>query len=203
MASPIYNGAVNVVLSGGPVSAMLRNQNKWCPRCANVLKHTIEDCKRLAEERGGECLSTEYKNGRSHMEWQCGEGHHPWKATFHQIKSQGTWCPYCVNKQEQMVRKTIEDVTGLDFLISYPKWLNGLQLDGYCEEEKIAFEYQGGQHYEFIQRFHKTEENFHKLQERDKRKAKLCRENNVKLIIVPFSIKDVDLWDFIWERVGV
>ena len=48
---------------------------KWCPYCSGQIQHTIEDCKELAKNRGGFCLSTEYKNNRQPLLWKCREGH--------------------------------------------------------------------------------------------------------------------------------
>ena len=56
-------------------------------------KLTIESISHLAKERGGELLSSEYKNGRSQLLWKCSQGHE-WKALIQNIK-RGHWCPYC------------------------------------------------------------------------------------------------------------
>src|SRR5579884_2904756 len=36
-----------------------------------------------------------------------------------------------------------------------------LELDCYCEELKLAVEFQGKQHYEYVQFFHKNKENYY------------------------------------------
>jgi hypothetical protein len=55
---------------------------------------------RIAKERGGACLSTSYKNGRTPLLWVCKHGHH-WKASPGKVKSgtrrKGTWCRECYN----------------------------------------------------------------------------------------------------------
>lgn len=49
-----------------------------------------------AKEKGGECLSTEYKNAREKMEWTCSNPEHSsWTATYQNVVLQGTWCPHC------------------------------------------------------------------------------------------------------------
>ena len=60
----------------------------------------------LARDRGGNCISSEYKNAHNYLTWECGLGHH-WEARPHDIKH-GTWCPYCAGK-----RKTIKDMNDL------------------------------------------------------------------------------------------
>ncbi|MBI5061400.1 MAG: hypothetical protein HZB67_03725, partial [Candidatus Aenigmarchaeota archaeon] len=43
---------------------------KWCPFCAGRPPVTIEDIKRLAESKGGKCLSTKYTNMHTSLLWQ-------------------------------------------------------------------------------------------------------------------------------------
>jgi len=79
-------------------------RGSWCRKCAGMEKKTIEEMQYLAVQRGGKCLSTEYKNGRTHLDWECASGHQ-WKTTPENIQ-RGTWCPQCAGKQ----RKTLEDM---------------------------------------------------------------------------------------------
>ena len=65
----------------------------WCPICARNVRLTIEKMHKLAEKKGGKCLSTEYVNTRTKLKWQCKEGH-VWEARPDNIK-RGTWCPIC------------------------------------------------------------------------------------------------------------
>jgi hypothetical protein len=83
-----------------------------------------------------------------------------------------------------------------------PNWLenktgHNLELDFFCEELKLAFEYNGQQHYEFMEFFHKTEENFEKQLEHDELKLKLCTKENVKLIIVPYTITLEKMYSYV------
>ncbi len=67
---------------------------KWCPHCAKVVRLNIELMQKIAEERGGKCLSREYINATTKLEWQCARGH-IWKAKPDKVKNQGTWCREC------------------------------------------------------------------------------------------------------------
>lgn len=58
--------------------------------------HTIEDCHIWAKKRGGECLSTGFKNVMEPLLWRCAKGHEFWKD-FHHIKQHGNWCFKCSN----------------------------------------------------------------------------------------------------------
>lgn len=66
-------------------------------------KYTIEDCIKLAKERGGECLSDKYVNMRINMLWKCSYGHE-WPATFGSIKSNKTWCKICYHNSRRKYR---------------------------------------------------------------------------------------------------
>jgi hypothetical protein len=68
-------------------------RGKWCPICAGRTRLTLEEFKKIAEERGGRCISTEYVNNWTALVWECSEGHQ-WKAIPNSIK-RGTWCRVC------------------------------------------------------------------------------------------------------------
>lgn len=64
----------------------------WCPDC-NLNKKTIDDMRQVAQQRGGKCLSVEYKNNRQKLEWECEYGH-KWFVDYNTIQ-RGCWCPEC------------------------------------------------------------------------------------------------------------
>ena len=61
------------------------------------------------------------------------------------------------------------------------QWLGKQSLDVYVPSLKVAFEYQGLQHFKPIDHFG-GEAKFKELQERDARKLQLCKKNKVKVI---------------------
>ncbi|MEO7873850.1 MAG: hypothetical protein ABIT08_14775 [Bacteroidia bacterium] len=66
----------------------------WCPTCGIVKRrNTIEEMQMLAKEHNGNCLSTSYINGHTHLKWQCEEGH-TWE-TNPAVIANGGWCPEC------------------------------------------------------------------------------------------------------------
>jgi hypothetical protein len=68
-----------------------------------------------------------------------------------------------------------------------PDFLDGLTLDVYVPESKLAIEYQGFQHFEPAEHLG-GEKHFRQTLRRDQRKKKLCRENG--LTLVEFDISD-------------
>ncbi len=72
-------------------------QGQWCPRCVGKMpaKEALELVKTLANQKGGICLSDEYKSS-VRLLFRCADGHE-WRATIYSIRN-GTWCPKCANK---------------------------------------------------------------------------------------------------------
>jgi hypothetical protein len=85
-------------------------QGQWCRTCSGSLKLTIEEMRSIAEARGGKCLSSEYKDNKTKLKWQCSKGH-KWEAIPNNVKSKGHWCPVCskvLSKAKSMVSVPFE-----------------------------------------------------------------------------------------------
>ncbi|TLX80284.1 hypothetical protein FAS41_05180 [Pseudomonas nicosulfuronedens] len=66
----------------------------WCKACLTQSQRlTLEDARRIAAERGGQCLSAEYIRCQEKLHWLCHRGH-SWHSAFSNIRS-GRWCPTC------------------------------------------------------------------------------------------------------------
>jgi len=72
---------------------MTINKGSWCPTCAGRPSLTIEDMRKLADEKGGKCLSLNYRNNKIKLMWECANGH-VWEEAPHDIK-RGRWCQQC------------------------------------------------------------------------------------------------------------
>ena len=166
------------------------NKWSWCPHCAGKAKHTIEYYREFARtKRNGECLSEKYEGCVVKLLWRC-EQKHEWMATPFSVANNWTWCPQCaIGRTERLCRTIIEDMTGLKFPKKRPWFMEKLELDGYNEQNNIAFEYNGRQHYMYIPSyFHrKGMYVFEDQQKRDIRKRELCKENSIALLIIPYT----------------
>ena len=190
----------------------------WCPKCAiEKRSFSYEDLHALAKRRGLEETGIEgklitnkekFKNskwqgiGPSKIKliWWCGKKkHEPWEAITNSI-SRGTWCPYCSQgKYEQICRWYFEQIFKRKFpRTSLYKVINvndrKMHLDGIAEVNiqgkviKLAFEFNGYQHYIWPNIFHKTYEEFIKQKYRDGLKRNLCNENGIILIEFPYNV---------------
>ena len=102
------------------------------------------------------------------------------------------------SKGEAECRQVAEKYTGLPFPKKRPDFLrneitggHNLELDCFNEDLKIAIEYNGEQHYNYIPYFHKTKDNFYNVKYRDDMKKRLCAENGIRLIVVPYTVNDI------------
>ncbi len=69
---------------------------------------------------------------------------------------------------------------------AFPSWVEGLELDIFLPESRIAFEYQGQQHYKPVRAWG-GQAAFEALRERDRRKYEICRREGVRLVYVSYS----------------
>ena len=64
-----------------------------------------------------------------------------------------------------------------------------LKLDIYCPKYKIAAEYHGRQHFYYTGRFFNSKEDFEEAVERDEKKATLCQEQGIALLVFRYNDK--------------
>lgn len=178
--------------------------NTWCPKCA-IEKRSLnsrlklEHLKEIAASRGGKCNAIVYKNVAEKIEWECEVGH-KWKAKSASVvgskNNLGSWCPYCNSRgrHEELCRVLFSHIFKVDFPKVRPEWLRGnhgssLELDGYSEKLKIAFEYHGPHHFKNIPYYYELNgrlaSRLEKQKQRDQLKRRLCKNNGVTLIEIP------------------
>jgi hypothetical protein len=164
----------------------------WCPYCAGKAKPNIIELQQFASSKQGKLISTKYINNNTKLLWECSEGHQ-WKACWHNIKNAGQWCPECASfKTEYKCKELLEQKFRFGFKKTrfyYDKNNKHkfFEFDGYNAENKVAFEYQGIQHYVYPNFFHKTLEIHENAKQRDLDKINYVKENNIKLIIIPYT----------------
>jgi len=100
----------------------------------------------------------------------------------------GHGCPKCNQSHLEEQIANLLNKNEIEFKQSFrAPWLGLQHLDFYLPEYNVAIECQGEQHYEPCSfngdnREEVLNENFERQKERDERKARLCAENNVRLI---------------------
>jgi hypothetical protein len=107
---------------------------------------------------------------------------------------------YC--KSEEKCRGIFRDLTGFEFTKVRPAFLKyytgkNLEIDGFNPLLNIGFEYNGIQHYRYTPYFHKSIEDLYEQQRHDQFKRDVCKKLGIKLITIPYTVKDKDLRNFI------
>ena len=184
----------------------LQNLNQGCPECNHQsYAHTHEFIEK-EYKKNNIILLTQYINGSTKNKLRCIECNHIWASMYITLRK-NAGCPECNSqggKQELLWKGKLEEFFGCEFikvrcsgennipLIRFPKTNYPAELDGYNDELKIAFEYQGIQHYEEGEKipFH-TKETILETQKRDVYKVQRCEELGIKLIIIPYYTKDI------------
>tara|TARA_R110002072_G_scaffold302304_1_gene484656 strand:+ start:169 stop:4098 length:3930 start_codon:yes stop_codon:yes gene_type:complete len=99
---------------------------------------------------------------------------------------------------ERNTANVLEALLGLpplSFTKQRPSWLKNaegsvLELDGYCKDARVAFEFQDPYHYEAAHPFHRlTPGGFAKRVADDQAKVVACATRGVRLVVVPHSEK--------------
>lgn len=171
------------------------NKGHWCSKCANLASRskTLEFLKNLALNLGGQSLCDEDPPSMvKPYKWICKKGHE-FTMTPTLIRK-GRWCPKCRFKRENQIREIAESLTGEKFPQKGPKWLTNpktkgrLRFDAYCEKLQLAIEYNG--------EFHYREPPYRgaslkSIKERDRIKKKLAKKHGVRLIVVPYTVKNL------------
>jgi len=184
-----------------PLSSVIRN-NSWCSICSGNAPRNLQVLIDIAKSRGGKVLSTEYVNVDATYDFECSLGH-KFSNAFKHVEKRGQWCPTCNkgSKSEEICRTTFEQLFGYPFPKYRPVWLqnnrgNRMEIDGYCKELRIGFEYQGRQHFD-LELFGN---DLKKRRADDKLKKKLCSENDLKLFIITHKMKYQDFPKYIQKQ---
>lgn len=112
------------------------------------------------------------------------------------------------SKGEIECRRVLEKIFNKHFNKARPNFLNNpvtggnfnLELDCFNEELKIAVEYNGIQHYKYVPYFHKNNEAFLNQKYRDDMKRRICKDENIILIEVPYTVKLENIERFIKDE---
>jgi len=169
-----------------------------CDLCAKeasltvLSKQTLKEIRNFVVKLNGRCNSKTYINNEAKLDFECKIGH-KFQKSWSAVKNSLRWCPKCSPNKligETLSRLILEHLLEMKFPSAYIKEMEGLQLDGYNSKNRIAFEYQGYQHYTENSHFHTNEKQYKAQIERDNYKKKLCKKNEITLIEI-FEFKTI------------
>jgi hypothetical protein len=181
----------------------------WCAVCAgNANPDGIEKARETATLCGGVCLSDTYTGSKELMSWRCSRGHE-WEARYESVVNSGTWCAICSEGvKERLCRVALKQLFGVEFKRVRPQWLKNpktgfaLELDGYNADLKLAFEYQGSQHYELVDAFKMTVDTLEQSKHRDSVKRSICESNGIQILEIPHTVKVTQLLEWIANEIA-
>ena len=146
-------------------------------------------------------LLTPFKtvNDKSLFKHSCG---FVWSTTPAHILYNNTGCPKCCKQQSKGCKIIESQLKYLNITYDKEHFLeNSLQrFDFYLEfqGQHYAIEYNGEQHYKYNPFFHGRDiQVFEKYQERDRRKAQYCKDNNINLIVIPYTFTNEEIKAYI------
>jgi len=157
-----------------------------CKNCASV---TIGEARRITDEELIDWLacddltliSREFRKGIAYVKFGCRRGHTPTQPWG--VVSRGNGCPDCAMMPhgETVTRQLFEYLTGFTWTKDRVSWMrsdlgNPLELDGYNEERRCGFEFQGEQH--------DVDNGYFPRAKYDHLKVEGCRKQGVTLVIV-------------------
>lgn len=177
-----------------PMSYKVFRNGHRCSYCAGKRQYNIDEVRGFFEKEGYSLISEEYKSNRDKLE-VIGPDENRYITDLFSFKVAGVR-PHLkkVFKGEEECREIIQKLTGKRFEKVKPEWLENpetggrLELDGYNDELKIAFEHDGRQHFSVM--FSSKNGELQNIVKRDRIKDELCAKNGVKLIRIPFYIED-------------
>ena len=101
---------------------------------------------------------------------------------------------YGTSSKEKEITKILNELIGEDNYETQKTWDwlrsdtgKNLKVDFYIPSVNAVIEYDGEQHYNYIEYFHKTIENFKRSQALDKIKDTELEKHNIKLVRIPYT----------------
>lgn len=168
-------------------------KGKRCPYCRHNHTIDLEYIKNFANKLGYKVLSDSYEGAFKEIKFECPH-HHKFNLVWTYFQK-GTRCPYCkTSKGEEKISEVLfkyKIINEREKVFKGCVYKGNLRFDFYLPNQNICIEYDGKQHFE-PQDFSghgNSESEFKETQLRDSIKTQYCKDNNIKLIRIPY-------WDF-------
>ena len=174
---------------------------KGCPKCGGKIKSTTIDFIKksiILHNNKYDYSLVNYTNNRIKVKINClKHGEFEQKPNDH---LNGRGCPTCCSSKGEII---IEDILKLNYITYKPqytfpdlKFKKKLRFDfGILNKNndlKYLIEFQGKQHYNMYERFHKNSNDYIVSLYRDKLKEEYCLKNNIKLYLIPYNVNIKD-----------
>jgi len=167
-------------------------KNTWCNYCSNKILCNKEDCKICFEKSFASQDKVKYWSNKNKSKprdifassgkkyWFICDKKHEFESQLRNVV-QGNWCPFCINKTEQILFDKLQPIYNnlqQQYKVDWCKNITYLPFDFVLEEQKIIIELDGRQHFEQVRNWNNPD----KTQERDKYKMKQANNNGYSVI---------------------
>jgi hypothetical protein len=177
-----------------------KNQHLWDVSAANFKRGSdCPKCPSLQQKRGEQLFLDKaketnyiplepYQKNNEKVKIMCPVGH-IWRITPSDFK-QGYGCPHCQNSKGAI---KIKDYLMEHHISFIPEWRDHqciykrtMPYDFYLPELNVAIEYQGRQHTEFVDVFHRDLDGFNEQLKKDTLKKQYCLDNGIHFLEISY-----------------
>lgn len=179
---------------------ILITNGSGCPVCGREKSINAETksqeqfVKEMAEVNKDIEILGAYVNTHTKIKCKCNICNTVWYGYPANLLNKSTGCPKCnMSIGEKSLLDTLNKL-GISYISQYiihdGKHKKPLRFDAFNESNKVAFEFNGEQHYYPVDFAGKgklwAQEQFKLTLERDNSKKKYCKDHGIKLIIIPY-----------------
>lgn len=162
------------------------DEKRKCKKCLNQEK--TNEFKELAESLGYIFIEGFYENCESIFKLQCPKGH-VFDIKYTNLKYKKGVCPCCKESRGEFEIRRVLNKNNIEFIKEYKfedcKFKASLPFDFYLPNLNICIEFDGEYHYKAIDYFGGLDK-FISRKINDTIKNKYCKDNNIKLIRIPY-----------------
>lgn len=163
-----------------------------CPKCGNVARLNTDDFIKRSQLTHGDKYDyslTEYISSKYKVKIICDKhGEFMQSPAAHMS---GNGCPNCnESKGEKLIAKILKEKKVI--FVRQKKFIDCknkavLPFDFYLPNLHLCIEFNGAQHYNFVEYFHKNKEKFKEQQKRDKIKTEFCKKNSIPFLRIKYN----------------
>ena len=170
---------------------------KFCgyEELARIKQISEEELIKLCQEKNVIYSGRKLSNGQTYVLYICPEHIKDGiqEMSLDHFRSSLVPCHFCTITQGEYKVKTFLDDNNIDYIFQHTfedcKNIRTLEFDFYLPKRKVAIEYDGKQHFEPMNYAKTEEENQHLFElgvHRDEIKNQYCKDNNIKMIRIPY-----------------
>jgi very-short-patch-repair endonuclease len=186
--------------------------NRWCHYCSHQKLCDNDDCefcfkKSFASVEKSKFISDKtidprkiFKRTNKKLNFDCDVCNKVFESQLSNVTN-GSWCPYCVNKTEKIFFDKLKEVYPsliAQFKVEWCKNKKNLPFDFVLEDKKIIIELDGKQHFEQISNWFSPEET----RKNDLYKMKCANENGFSVIRILQNDVYYNKYDWLIELIA-